>query len=410
MRSGSDADTRVSGVRGLPMNVCVVMPTHGIGGGVERVALRLVAGLNRERYSPHLRVFAADQLGFAGPADVPIRVLNTTSLRRHIPDLAQEWRRRPPDIVVAHTSGASIVALLARRLAHRRFPVVAVVHIPVSIEHARKRDLIMRLAFKFILPWADAVVAVSAGAGNDLAEFLGWPRERIRILPNVVIDDTVARDAAEPIEHRWFQPGLRIVLGVGWLNEQKAFSTLINAFSRLVPEDRSLRLLILGDGHERPNLERLVEELDLSHVIEMPGSVPNPFPYMARSAVFVLSSAWEALPTVLIEALALGLPVVSTDCVAGPREILLDGRLGPLVAVGDDKALSARIREMLDHPSDAAKLQDRARDFGQPAIAGYEALMDELVDRRRLSRVAARWKRSLDTDGKSPLNEPSHDR
>src|SRR5579872_4007428 len=221
----------------------------------------------------------------------------------------------------------------------------------------------MRVAFRRTLPWADAVVAVSKGAAMNLAEFLGWPLTRIRVLDNVVIDDTVLRDAAVPVEHPWFSPGLHVVLGIGRLTAQKDFPTLIRAFDLLAADDPALRLLILGDGPEQAALERLVESRGLTELAQIARAVPNPFAYLSRSSVFVLSSAWEALPTVLIEAMAVGTRVVATDCVAGPREILLDGELGPLVPVGDAAALAAAIRETLDRPP-AAGLQQRAQAYG----------------------------------------------
>ena len=364
-----------------PLDVWVLMPTL-VRGGVERVVLRLLAGLDRQRYAPRLLLFADDGSGYPQPADLPVEVFRSNSLRAHIPELARKMRRRPPDVLVVHTSGASVVALLARRLARGRFPVIAVLHIPVGIEHERQRDTIMRVVSKLTLPWAEAVVAVSNGAAANLAAFLGWSLARIRVLDNVVIDDTVLRDAGEPVEHPWFAPGLRVVLGIGRLTPQKDFPTLLQAFALLAADDPSLRLLILGEGPDQLALEGLVEHLGLAEVVAMAGAVPNPFAYMSRSSVFVLSSAWEALPTVLIEALAVGIPVVATDCVAGPREILLDGQLGQLVPVGDAAALAAAVRATLDRPP-AADLQLRAQTYGRLAVNGYESLIDEVVAGRR---------------------------
>jgi glycosyltransferase involved in cell wall biosynthesis len=369
------------------VDVLVIMPSL-VRGGLERVVLRLLAGFDPERYAPRLLLFGDDGRGYPRPEDTPVEVLRTNSLRSHIPELGRMWRRQPPQIVLAHGSGPSVVALLARRWARRRFPVVSVSHIPVGQEHARRRDPVMRIAFKRTLRSADAVVAVSAGAARDLEQFMGWEAGRVRVLPNVVIDETVMAEAAEPVEHRWFRPELRVVLGAGRLTEQKDFPTLLRAFARVASADPSLRLLVLGEGPDRSELEALVAELGISAVVELPGAVPNPFAYMSRSSLLVLSSAWEALPTVLVEALAVGLPVVATDCVAGPREILRDGSLGALVPVKDERALADAIASALEHPLPAEALRAGAAAYGRAAVRSYELLIDELLAPAMQSRAA----------------------
>jgi glycosyltransferase involved in cell wall biosynthesis len=158
--------------------------------------------------------------------------------------------------------------------------------------------------------------------------------------------------AREEPGHPWFEPGqLPVVLGVGRLTRQKDFPTLIRAFAHLRSR-REARLIILGEGEDRPELERLIGELQLTGDVALPG-FQNAMAYMARSALFVLSSAWEGLPTVLIEALAVGTRVVSTDCPSGPREILQDGRLGALVPIGDAVALARAMEAALDQPGGA---------------------------------------------------------
>ena len=357
--------------------VCVVTPNL-VRGGVERVVLRLIDGLDRSRFEPNLVLFSDNGGGFPRPTGVPVEVLDTTSLRGHPRVLAREWRRRPPDVVLAHTSGASVVSLVARRLARGRFPVVAVLHRPLGLEFDRK-DTVMRIGSRLLLPSAAAVAAPSRGTAADIAAFLHWPSDRVRVLLNPIVDASIALDAAEPVEHPFFEPGLRVVTSAGWLTPLKDFATLVRAFARLVPHDASLRLLILGEGRERSALERLVEDLGIDERVSLPGLVANPFAYIGRSAIFALSSTSESLSNVLVEALALGTPVVSTDCVAGPREVLRGGEFGRLVPVGDDAALASAIQSTLADPPDAESLRRRANDFGAPAVAAYEELIDECV-------------------------------
>jgi len=184
-----------------------------------------------------------------------------------------------------------------------------------------------------------------------------------------VVSDDLDALASEPIEHPWLVPGPPpVVLAAGRLTAQKDFPTLLRAFARLVPE-RDLRLMILGEGPDRAALEAEIEALGLGDRVALLGFQANPFSYMARARLFVLSSAWEGLPGVLIQAMACGTPVVSTDCPSGPREVLEGGRLGPLVPVGDAEALARAIMQTLDAPLPAEILKARAAQYGLAPVS-----------------------------------------
>jgi glycosyltransferase involved in cell wall biosynthesis len=177
------------------------------------------------------------------------------------------------------------------------------------------------------------------------------PRERVEVVYNPVITPAMLAQARQQPDHPWFGAGQPpVILGVGRLTRQKDFPTLIRAFAE-VRRRRPARLIILGEGEDRPELEALIGELGLADHVALPGFRDNAMAYLAGSALFVLSSAWEGLPTVLIEALAAGARVVSTDCPSGPREILQDGRLGVLVPVGDAPALARAMANALDGPA-----------------------------------------------------------
>jgi glycosyltransferase involved in cell wall biosynthesis len=196
-------------------------------------------------------------------------------------------------------------------------------------------------------------VAVSRGAADDLARSTGLRRELVQVVYNPVITPGMLAQARRAPEHPWFakdQPS--VILGAGRLTAQKDFRSLVRAFAA-VRATRPVRLMILGEGEERPALEALARELGVSDDVSLPGFRPDAIACMASAALFVLSSAWEGLPTVLIEALAVGTPVVSTDCPSGPREILQDGRLGALVPVGNVAALSRAMSEALDRAPSA---------------------------------------------------------
>jgi glycosyltransferase involved in cell wall biosynthesis len=210
------------------------------------------------------------------------------------------------------------------------------------------RAKVMPNFMRHCFPWADEIVAVSEGVADDFAAVTGLERSRITTIYNPVISTTLTEKAKEPVDHPWFAPGQPpVVLAVGRLTKQKDFPTLIRAFDCLRRE-RPVRLMILGEGEERMALEGSIRQLGLNDSVSLPGFVDNPYPYLSRAGVFVLSSKWEGLPTVLIEALAVGVPVVSTDCKSGPREILDDGKYGQLVPVGDSAALAKAIEKALN--------------------------------------------------------------
>jgi glycosyltransferase involved in cell wall biosynthesis len=216
---------------------------------------------------------------------------------------------------------------------------------------------------------------VSQGAAEDLVR-LGLSSERIKVIYNPVVTPELFEKANQSVDHPWFEPSSPpVILGVGRLEKQKDFPTLIRSFAQ-VQQQRPARLMILGEGKERPYLEALVQELGLGENVALPGFVSNPYAYMARAAIFVLSSLFEGLPTVLIEAMAGGTKVVSTNCESGPAEILSNGQYGKLVAVGDIKGLAEAIISTLESPPDSEALRRRASEFSlEKALTQYRQVL-----------------------------------
>ena len=333
--------------------VALFLPSLDVG-GAERVMVNLATGFVERGLSVDVVLVKA-----RGPylADVPrtarIVDLKAAKVFTSLPSLVRYLRRERPLALLSTLDHANLVALLARRIA--RVPTRAVVRQAVALSvdvRGRRRgiDRLTTLAARYLYPWADEIVAVSEGVARDLALVLGMPLERIRIVPSPIVTPALFALASEPLDHPWFVPGQDpVVLGVGRLTAQKDFPTLIRAVAMVRPR-RPVRLMILGDGESRSSLEALVKELDLENVVSLPGLVQNPFAYMANAAVFVLSSAWEGSPGVLVQALACGVPVVATNCDSGPWEILRGGRLGRLAAVGDAPGIAKAILEALDQP------------------------------------------------------------
>ena len=314
------------------------------GGGAQRVIVNLVQGITERGIRVDLVLAAAtgvflDQL----PAAVRLVDLRSNRLHRSLVPLASYLLREQPRFLVSSMSHANLIALWAARLARRNTPVVVTVHNTMSQSTGtggRFSGALESRLLRAFYPWAARVVAVSRGAADDLARTSGLPRERVRVVYNPVITPAVMAAASQRANHPWLAPGQPpLILGVGRLTAQKDFPTLIRAFAE-VRKQLPARLIILGEGEDRPRLEALADELGVRPDVDLPGFRDDAMAFMAHSSLFVLSSAWEGLPTVLIEALAAGTRVVSTDCPSGPREILQDGRLGRLVRVGDPVTLA----------------------------------------------------------------------
>src|SRR5574337_725737 len=280
-----------------------------------------------------------------------------------IPALARYLRRERPAILLSCCHLVNVAAPWARALARVRTKLVIRVGQHLSrgaVNIPRRFELWQGRQF---YPWADAIITNSHGVADDVACVTGLPREHITTIYGPVVTPELHEKMHAPLDHPWLAPGSPpVLLAVGRLVAQKDFPTLLKAFAR-VRAVRPARLLILGEGKKRTQLELLARQLGVAADVALPGCAPNPFPYMMRASMFVLSSAWEGLPGVLIEAMTCGCPVVSTDCPSGPAEILDGGAYGPLVPVGDDAALAEAILSVLKTPPDPEGLRARAALF-----------------------------------------------
>lgn len=297
--------------------------------------------------------------------------------------LARYLRQNEPRAIISALSTPNITTIVAARLARYRGPVVVTVHNTLRISLARAGRVLKAVAprlMRWMYPLADAVVAVSTGVADELADAIDLPRHRVHVIFNPVVSETLLERAEHSDEGRRGSEAPTF-LGIGRLAHQKGFDTLIRAFAE-VRKVRPAQLLILGEGPLRQELTELAESLGLTDSVSLPGFVDNPYARLARSSVFVLSSRWEGLPTVLIEALALGVPVVATDCPSGPSEILVDARSGTLVPVDDVKAMSEAMLRRMDQPHDRELGATMTAPYTFAASAnGYLDLLDAL-DRR----------------------------
>ncbi len=340
-----------------------VGPTNG--GSVARISTYLANGFLKEGLEVDLLVRRTKE-NLIGDLAPGIRTLDLGSSNAAIQLAKLAWylRRKRPQALITHRIRENTLCLRARGLVAGKTRIFSVIHGPMSVKLKNLRPSKRKRRLKDLqkyYPLNDGLIAISRATAEDTRDLLRLPPEKIWTIPNPAFDDTLFHLAQEPVDHPFFsQPGVKVILGVGRLEKEKDFPTLIKAFSILVSRDRSCRLLILGEGSLRPQLEGLIRELDLQGLIDMPGFVKNPYAYMKRAHLVALSSTWDALPTVLIEALALGTPVVSTSCGPGPEEILEQGRLGMLVPPKEAEALARAMEASLSSPPDREALRSGA--------------------------------------------------
>jgi glycosyltransferase involved in cell wall biosynthesis len=280
--------------------------------------------------------------------------------------LVRYLRRERPRAMLSALNHANVVAIWAARLARTGTRVVVSERATLSLmqrSSKRVRQGVLPLLMRFSYPSAAKVVAVSHGVADDLATVIGLPRDRIEVVYNPVVTASLVSRSREKPQHRWFAgaDAPPVVLAVGRLGPEKDFPVLIRAFA-LLRAQRDVRLIILGEGAMRAELAALIRELGLQQDVDLPGFAANPFAFMRCARLCVLSSRTEGLPGVLIEALACGAPVVSTDCPNGPREILEGGKWGALVPVGDAAAMAREMANALDR-HDGPEVALRAKDF-----------------------------------------------
>jgi glycosyltransferase involved in cell wall biosynthesis len=362
--------------------VAVFVPTLAFG-GVERVMLNLAHGFCERGFdvdviTPRVEGEFQDHV----PREARLVNLRAGRVLASLPKLVRYLQRERPAAVLTAMEHSSVVAIWARAIARVSTRIIATEHTNLSevVKHAPSLKVrLVPFACRCFLHRADAIVAVSQGVADDLIEHAPKCRDRVQVIYNPIITSDILSQAKQAVEHPWFVLGeAPVILGVGRLAEQKDFATLIRAFA-LLRQQRPARLLILGEGDERHQLEALVAELGIGQDVSLPGYEENPHRYMSKAALFVLSSAWEGFGNVLVEALAAGAPVLATDCRNGPREILEAVRRGRLVQVGDADALAREMLASLDEkpePASPAALRVFTMDY---VVDEYAALLQAIL-------------------------------
>jgi glycosyltransferase involved in cell wall biosynthesis len=339
-------------------------------GGAERVLINLLKGLDRGKFSITL-VLYEQIFDFPLPNEVEVEILDIHAGRnilalaigfvRKISRLSSLIEKIGPDMVFSLLSSTNVTVILAKLVSRIHCGVIVSEHTHPSINLENEiYGGITKKFMRYVYPKADTIIAVSEGIKQDLIKNFNLPDNKIAVIYNPVDLKEVRMRSQETVDHAWFHDDIPVIVSAGRLTKQKGYPYLIKAFS-VVRRSLPCRLMIIGEGEDKAQLIGMVRALGIDRDVEFLGFQKNPFQYMARSSLFVLSSLYEGFGNVIVEAMALGLPVISTDCPSGPAEIIDDKKNGILVAVRDENELAQAIlnvltdRELRVHLSSEAK-------------------------------------------------------
>lgn len=359
-------------------------------GGPERIVLNLLTALQSAGWSPVLVLNEAKGALLASvPPGIPVRSLGTPRFLDATRALANLIRAERPALIISQRSVLNAIAVLATMASGHRAKLVLAEHTLLSewLKNDRMpKRLIDRLIYHsspLLYRAADTVVGVSQGGLAELQRLLKLPPRRFKLLYNPIIPENLSALCEMPVTPQWSQDGKPLVLAVGRLSPEKGCDMLLEAFARVLRE-RPARLAFLGNGPEHENLQAHAELLGIREQVHFLGYQENVFAWLRRANVLALSSVIETFPTALIEAMAVGTPVVAFDCPKGPREIISHEENGLLVPPRDPEALAAAISRLLGDPELAARLAEggrsRAQDFTYSrTIGAYLSLFQSLL-------------------------------
>jgi glycosyltransferase involved in cell wall biosynthesis len=352
-------------------------------GGVEKMLANLCRGMVEHGYQVDLLLVRAESDHLKRvPACVRVVKLGTRHTFSSVFALAGYLKREQPRALLAAKDRAAQVAVVSRWLSGVHCRLVFRIGTTVSAA-LQGRSAVRRWAWylpmRCMYQFADTIVGVSQGVTDDIKAITGLPDEKFCVIDNPVITPELEQLSREPVGHPWLGEGQPpVIAAMGRLTRQKDFPTLLRAFARLKEPD-GCRLLILGEGRDRKALLTLADILGIRDRVDLAGFQPNPYAYIRQASLFVLSSAWEGSPNVLTEAMALGIPVVATDCPSGPREMLDGGRIAPLVPVGDDVQLASAMQRVLCDPPRPTRLQEAVSTYTMQSSS--RRYLDVLLDR-----------------------------
>lgn len=344
-------------------------------GGAERVVVNLSKGLTEIGHQVEVVVVNKKGKLVSDLSDsVNLVELTASEVRWSIVPLIRYLRTERPETVISFLTGANVVATVANNLSGMSTNLIITEHNTQTLKQDISSQLDQSLA-RYLYRFADHIVGVSQGVSENVTEWAHVEERDVTTIYNPVIDEDFITKEHKPPDCAWFNEAVPVIVGAGRHVEQKDFSTLIQAFDTVL-STQDARLVILGEGSLTESYRQQTSALGVSDKVSFPGFVDNPYEYLCHADVFVLSSKWEGLSLVLVEALGCGTPVVSTNCPHGPAEVLDSGEYGLLVPVERPKRMGEAILQTMREPPDPALLRTRAQDFTiSRAVKEYEKLL-----------------------------------
>lgn len=369
------------------MKIAFFLPALNFG-GIEANTIRLAKSFIEKGYDIELLLGRA-QGEYLERIDKSLKIINFNKRRSigMIYSLARYMWKENPDIVYTGGEQANIILMLAKILSPKTKVIISIrTNLTIEYKESERKfkKKIYPLLSKYLYKLADSIVTVSNGVAEDVNSLLGLPKNKMTVIYNPIVNDEIFELMEQKNNHPWLNDNqYKVIISVGRLVNQKNFSFLIKSFEKVKKELPNTKLIILGDGPEKDKLNQLIKELEIEKDVALEGFVQNPYSYMKESDLFVLSSKWEGFGNVIVEALATGIPVVSTKCPSGPDEILENGKFGSLVRVNDVDQMSTAILHELSTPSaDEKKRKARAEKFSvESATIQYIKLMKNLIQR-----------------------------
>lgn len=349
------------------MKIALFIPSM-LGGGAERVILNLANGFSKHHGICVDLVLSNAKGSYLEQICQDVKIINLGNQRtsKSLYGLIKYINSNKPDILISAISHANVIAILSKIFTKTSFRLIVTQHTLTSIalkEHNKVFSYVFCKLISLFYPFADAVVAVSNSIKMELKNKFHIDANKIYTIYNPIVEKKIIDMSLEPLDHEWFSTDeFPVILSVGRLTHAKDFPTLLRAFKTLRRQMKA-KLLILGEGELRKDLELLCEKLGIKDDVQMPGHVENPYRYMARASVFVLPSKYEGFGNVIVEAMACGTPVICTDCPGGPREILDNGKYGSLVPVGKPELLAKELLKVLNKSNNKYLMKERANDF-----------------------------------------------
>lgn len=357
------------------MNQITILLPSLRGGGLEKQILFVAESLFKLNFNVEILIINSINSVYVPKTKIKITNLKVKQIRYALFPLINHFRRTKPSIVFCADTPLNALTILAKKISN--YPNKLIVsernHLTSITKYAKRTgDKIRPFIAKYLYPHADLITTVSEGVAEDLIQTYKLDPQKVKTLYNMFDTEDIVQKSKKEAKHLP-KDNLPTIVNIGRLSHQKDQTTLIKAFA-ILRKKQQCHLIILGEGEERKKLQQLIHQLNLENDVFMPGFVSNPYPYIAQTNLFVLTSIYEGLPGVLIEALAIGTSIVSTNCPSGPAEILQNGKYGLLTPVGNTFALADAMQKLLKQPYSPDILRARAMDFS------IETLIPQYLD------------------------------